>query len=164
MNKKEEKARSMIGSKIGDRTIVDLELKIRKYPTRIRSDWYYKTLCSNNHESFLKKSDLISSVCLKCYVPHNKKTHMRNTSIYNIWKAMRQRCMNKNSYDYKWYGGRGITICERWNVFSNFFDDMGHKPEGKSLDRIDNDKGYELDNCRWSTQKEQVNNSRRVNK
>lgn len=156
-------ANELIGCLFGDRKVTNVFYKKRKSKDKIRSDWYYTVICSKGHQASLRKIDL-KSVCVRCYIPHNKKTSLRGTSIYNIWKAMRQRCMNKNSFDYKWYGGRGITICDRWNVFNNFFEDMGHKPEGKSLDRIDNDFGYSPENCKWSTQKEQVNNSRVVKK
>ena len=82
------------------------------------------------------------------------------TLEYRIWKNMRGRCLNKNSKDYPYYGGRGITVCERWNDFKNFIDDMGKKPNGHSLDRIDNSKGYSPCNCRWATKLEQMNNIR----
>lgn len=74
---------------------------------------------------------------------------------------MRQRVNNPNSYDYKYYGARGIKICDRWNEFVNFYADMGDKPEGKSLDRIDNDGDYTPENCKWVTHQEQIRNSRK---
>ena len=73
---------------------------------------------------------------------------------------MKQRCFNKNHPSYKNYGGRGIMICERWMVFENFLEDMGERPEGMTLDRIDNDGNYELGNCRWATHFDQQINSR----
>lgn len=86
-------------------------------------------------------------------------THgMSRTPIYESWKAMRKRCLNPNAPKYRLYGGRGITICERWDYFENFREDMGERPIGLSLDRIDNDGNYEPGNCRWATQKEQQNN------
>lgn len=73
----------------------------------------------------------------------------------------RSRCRNKNHLWYPEYGGRGIQVCERWNVFKNFLDDMGPKPTPKhTLDRINNDGHYEPSNCRWATQKEQNKNKR----
>lgn len=81
---------------------------------------------------------------------------------YGIWQAFRDRCNNPNRKDYYRYGGRGITYDPAWNNFLQFVHDMGCAPEGMTLDRIDNDKGYYKDNCRWATRKQQSHNSTRV--
>ena len=91
----------------------------------------------------------------------NFRTHgMRRTTEYKIWSNMKGRCQNPNDDAYDRYGGRGITCCERWEKFENFFEDMGNRPKGTSLDRIENSKGYSKDNCRWATSTEQGRNKR----
>ena len=85
---------------------------------------------------------------------------LSGTRAYNSWKMMRARCGNPLAPNYAYYGGRGITVCERWEDFLNFFEDMGERPAGLSLERIDNDGNYEASNCRWATRNEQQRNSR----
>ena len=80
------------------------------------------------------------------------------TPTYRSWESMRQRCNNKNATMYHRYGGRGISVCPRWNSFANFLEDMGERPSGATLDRVDNDAGYRKENCKWSTRKEQADN------
>ena len=94
----------------------------------------------------------------KSNTPEGKRT-------YKTYSSMKARCLNPNKDNYEHYGGRGIKICDRWldsdNGYRNFLDDMGYRPEGMTLDRIDVNGNYEPDNCRWSTNSEQVRNQRR---
>ncbi len=93
-------------------------------------------------------------------VKHRHTTHTTVSPTYSVWRSMIQRCTNTKVNSYKLYGGRGITVCERWSDFSNFVADMGERPPGLSLDRRDNDKGYSKANCRWATAAEQTANRR----
>ena len=87
---------------------------------------------------------------------------LSRTKTYRAWSAMKLRCLRTDHPAYPSYGGRGITVCERWMEYENFLHDMGEAPEGMSLERKDNDKGYGPDNCCWATPIEQQNNQRRT--
>ena len=90
----------------------------------------------------------------------DRASELTNTPAYISWKQMKQRCLNPNAPDYKNYGGRGVTICEKWFKFAGFYEDMGERPNGLTLDRIDNNESYCKENCKWSTRSEQNRNKR----
>lgn len=129
----------------------------------------WNCVCDCGNESVVLGTSLRIGKTRSCGCLSVEKVIERSTSHgmckckeYESWVGIKKRCTNKNSKDYKNYGGRGIKICERWlNSFENFYEDMGKKPTNKhSLDRIDNNKGYSKDNCRWATRKQQNRNTR----
>lgn len=91
---------------------------------------------------------------------HGHAYNEKKSAEYNAWCNMKARCTNPNNPQYKDYGGRGITFCPEWAVFKQFLNDMGPKPEGLTLERVDNEKGYSPTNCEWRPMLENCNNRR----
>lgn len=126
----------------------------------------WQCLCDCGKEHFVNSNNLRTGHVKSCGCLRKEKITihgMWKTPVYTTWKQMIQRCENPKSPTYKWYGGRGIKVCEQWHNFCDFFEDMGERPDGKTLDRWpDNDGNYEPGNCRWATPKEQQANSRTI--
>lgn len=90
---------------------------------------------------------------------HGESSRAHKTPEYSVWLSMRNRCRNPKSINYAHYGARGIQVCAEWDSFETFRRDMGRRPKGQELDRIDNDLGYQPDNCRWTTRHHQMRNT-----
>ena len=129
------------------------------------SEMSYLCRCICGNERIIRRRDLSrgkSTQCSSCHIKDKNTTHnLSKSPIYKIWASMMQRCNNPKNKDFKHYGGRGIKVCDFWHDFSWFFNDMGEKPDGLQIDRIDNDGNYEPKNCRWVTAKDNANNKAR---
>src|SRR5262249_47439361 len=114
--------------------------------------------------SNLKTGHTASCGCLHrdIVTTHGAAKGGRNSRTYSTWAGMIQRCTNSKTSEYENYGGRGITVCQRWlDSYEAFLADMGEKPSGKTIDRINNDGNYEPSSCRWVSQRENNRNSQR---
>ena len=118
----------------------------------IKSVFYHSVTSGKSKSCGCKAKELLS----EAFTTHG----MYGTPIYICWGNIIQRCNNPKNNNYHRYGARGIKICDRWMDFQSFYDDMGDMPEGMSIDRIDNEGDYTLDNCKWSSRSEQALNTR----
>ena len=158
------KSKDISGQRFG-RLVAIKPIKERRYGKII-----WECLCDCGKICFVVNSELYSGDTRSCgclrieKATKSFKTHgMTKTLIYDVWRSMNQRCHNPSNKSYKNYGGRGITVCDRWrHSFENFYADMGPCPPGLTLERKNNDEGYSPENCCYATRKQQANNSRPV--
>lgn len=168
------------GEKFGRLTVIE---EAERAPKSNKRQWRCICSCDEKNERIVVQGNLVTGTTKSCgcikaeeirkrfeneeyatkvasTLSKIRKTHgMSRTPTYNSWRSMIDRCYNPNKQYYSLYGGRGITVCKRWkDSFEAFLEDMGERPKGMELDRIDVNGGYELSNCRWITHKEQCNN------
>jgi len=152
------------------------KLTVLSFYGRKKSYKYWNCICEcgsikEYKQTSLDAGDSTSCGCTRMAKMHEKskiaktihgKTSGGNSKIYRIWANMLTRCTNPKASNWKWYGGRGIKVCESWQTFSNFYADMGDCPENLTLDRIDVNGEYSKQNCRWADWQTQVGNRRKI--
>lgn len=132
--------------------------------------WLFQCTCGKQHQARIK--NVRNGKTSSCGCLHSEILAERNTKhglskkhplAYRSWKDLRQRCTNENHKDFKDYGGRGIFVCKEWDSFETFFNDMQDRCENQSIDRIDVNDGYHVNNCRWANSTQQAQNKRNNN-
>lgn len=156
---------NLVGQKFGNLFVVDYS-HLSDHKER-----HYKCVCDCGTEKILRGSSLTTGNIKSCGCLRVSKGRlaglksavhgMIKTKTYETWRGMKRRCLNKQDKNYKWYGEKGVTICKKWQTFEGFLEDMGERPEGTTLDRINPFGNYEPSNCRWADNATQKANTRK---
>lgn len=157
------KKSELLGKRFGKLVAIK---EVEKRASDGRVLWICK--CDCGKESTVRSTHLVRGKIKSCGCEQgngNLKHGMWKTRIYKVWSSVKSRCMSENNSRYYDYGGRGITICDEWLDFENFYKDMGDSPTKKhQIDRIDNNKGYSKENCRWVTPSQNMANRNKSKK
>lgn len=140
----------------------------QKYRKKGMAGWLCKCDCGNKVSvitASLVNGSTLSCGCINRAITiqrnkDRKKPYETDTPTYKSWRSMKMRCLVPKATSYQYYGAKGVTICKEWLVYQNFLNDMGERPKGKTLDRINTFGNYEPSNCKWSTVEEQNRNKR----
>lgn len=153
INSENKKPKDITGIKFGKITVISFAF--------IKKCAYWNCLCDCGKECIVSGAKLRFGATKSCGCISKTRSGLSKSDSFRNWKAMMQRCYDKSVEHYARYGEKGIKVCERWkNSFENFLQDMGERPKGKTLDRIDSEKGYSPENCKWSTYTEQARNKK----
>lgn len=154
--------KNLIGCVFGKWTVIDYA-----GPGTVGATWNCSCECGTSRR--VNASSLLAGTSTSCgcsgaealglrMTVHGHLSGGKHSPTYTVWRGMLRRCSDQTHPSYANYGGKGVAVCERWKLFEAFLEDMGERPDGKTLDRVDGSKGYSKSNCRWFTMKEQANN------